>query len=119
MFHRLFALAAAVGLALSASAALAGAASTPTDYQPDPALQRASRGELEARIRKACTVTQAKAQNVSESSLSSPCGCYANRTLASLDASELAAYRSTGVFNDSARAKALAAIEACRLQRPV
>ncbi len=119
MFDRFSTLAAALVLTLSASAALAGAASTPTNYQPDPALQRASRVELEARIRKACTVTQAKVQNVSEGSLSSPCGCYANRTLASLDASELQAYRTTGVFNDSARTKALAAIDACRLQRPV
>lgn len=105
-------------LAISAKAAFAGAASTPTNYQPDPALKRASRGELEARIRKACTVTQAKVQNVSEGSVSMPCGCYASRTLASLDASELQTYRDTGVFNDGARAKALTAIDACRLQRP-
>ncbi len=110
---------AALILATSASAALAGAASTPTNYQPDPALQRASRIELEARIRKACTITQAKLQNASESAVSTPCGCYATRTLASLDGSELQAYRDTGVFNDSARGKALAAIDACRLQRPV
>jgi hypothetical protein len=119
MIDRTSVIAAALGLTLSAGPALAGAASTPTNYQPDPALQRASRIELEARIRKACTVTQARTQNVSEGSLSGPCGCYANRTLASLDASELQAYRNTGVFNDGARAKALAAIDACRLQRPV
>ena len=118
MTNRLSTLAAALTLALSASSALAGAASTPTNYQPDPALQKASRVELEARIRKACTVTQAKAQNTSESAVSSPCGCYANRTLASLDAGELQSYRDTGVFNDSARGKALAAVDACRLQRP-
>ena len=40
-------------LAISAKAAFAGAASTPTNYQPDTALKRASRGELEVRIRKA------------------------------------------------------------------
>lgn len=109
----------ALGVALTATAALAGASNTPTNYQPDPALQNASRTELEARIRKACTVTQAKTQNVSESTVSGPCGCYARSTLASLDAAELQSYRSTGVFNDTARAKALAAIDACRLQRPV
>ncbi len=109
----------ALAIGLSATSALAGAASTPTNYQPDPALKQASRGEITARIRKACAVTQAKLQNVSESAVSSPCGCYATRTLASLDASELQAYRDTGVFNDSARAKALSAIDACRLQRPV
>jgi hypothetical protein len=111
-------LAAAFALALSTGAALAGASSTPAAYQPDPALKTASRAELEARIRKACTVIQAKAQNVSEPSLSAPCGCYATRTFASLDAGEVQAYRDTGIFNDTARAKALGALDACKLPRP-
>jgi hypothetical protein len=112
-------LSAALLVAASATAALAGASSVPTNYQPDPALKKASRGELEARVRKACAVTQAKLQNVSEPSLSGPCGCYATRTIRSLDPAELQAYRDTGVFNDPARAKAVAALDACRLQRPV
>ena len=106
-------------IAGSASVAFAGASSVPTNYQPDPALQRASRTELEARIRKACTVTQAKLQNVAETSLSSPCGCYSSRTFRALSQDEVQAYRDTGVFNEGARAKALAAIEACKLQRPI
>jgi len=36
-----------------------------------------------------------------------------------LDPVEIDAYRNTGVFNDTARGKALAAIDACRLQRPI
>jgi hypothetical protein len=106
-------------LALSATAALAGASSVPTDYQPDPALKRASRGELEARVRKSCTVTQAKLQRVPEPTVSSPCACYAAATLRSLDPGELQAYRDTGVFNDTARGKALAAVDACKLRRPI
>ena len=51
--------------------------------------------------------------------MSSACGCYASRTLRSFDAAELQAYRTTGVFNETARGKALAAIDACRLQRPI
>lgn len=112
-------LAAALALAVSATAALAGASSVPTNYQPDPALKNASRGELEARVRKACTVTQAKLQNVSEPALSRPCGCYASQALKSFEPSELQAYRDTGLFNEGARAKALAAIDACKLQRPI
>jgi hypothetical protein len=110
-----------VGIAMAASAtvALAGASSVPTNYEPDPALQRASRTELEARIRKACTITQARLQNVSETALSSPCGCYASRTFRSMSQDEVQAYRDTGVFNDNARAKALAAIDSCKLQRPI
>lgn len=103
----------------SGMAAWAGASSVPTNYQPDPALKTASRGELEARVRTACTIVQARLQNVSESSLSQPCRCYASRTMRALSAEEIQAYRDTGVFNDGARAKALAAIDACRLQRPI
>ena len=110
-------LAVAFVLALSTQAALAGASSTPTAYEPDPALKNASGAELEARIRKACTVVQAKAQNVSEPSLSGPCGCYAGRTLRALDAAEVQAYRDTGIFNDTAREKALGALDACKLPR--
>ena len=44
--------------------------SVPTNYEPDPALQRASRGELEARVRKACVIVQARLQNASETALS-------------------------------------------------
>ena len=111
-------IAATFALVLSAGTALAAASSVPTNYQPDPALKNASRTELEARIRKACTVVQAKARNVSEASLSTPCGCYAGQTLRALDAAEVQAYRDTGVFNDTARAKALAALDACKLPRP-
>lgn len=102
-----------------APAALAGASSTPFGYQPDPALKTASRGDIEGRFRRSCLVTQAKVQNVAETAVSRGCGCYATRTLKALDDGELDAYRNTGVFNDSARAKALAAIDACRLQRPI
>jgi hypothetical protein len=35
-----------------------------------------------------------------------------------LSADEVQAYRDTGIFNDTARAKALSAIDSCRLQRP-
>ena len=68
-------IAALVALLLSAGAAQAAASSVPTNYQPDPALKTASRTELEARIRKACTVIQARTRNVAEASLSTPCGC--------------------------------------------
>jgi hypothetical protein len=112
------ALAAAL-IAASASAAWAGASSTPTNYQPDPALKTASRGELENRVRTACTIVQARLQNVAEETLSRPCGCYASRTMQALSADEIQAYRNTGVFNEGARAKALAAIDSCRLQRPI
>ncbi|ACL59778.1 hypothetical protein [Methylobacterium nodulans] len=107
-------------MALGATAALAGAASSQLEaYQPDPALRTAPKTELESRVRRACAVVQARLQNTAETTLERPCGCYARATLRALDASELEAYRTTGYFNDSARAKALEALDSCKLPRPV
>ncbi|MBK3399224.1 MULTISPECIES: hypothetical protein [Methylobacterium] len=117
---RLRTLLAAGFLALGATAALAGASSSQLEaYQPDPALRTAPKADLESRVRRACAVVQARLQNTAETGFERPCGCYAKTTLRSLDASEIEAYRATGYFNDSARAKALNAIDACKLQRPV
>jgi hypothetical protein len=106
-------------LALVAGGALAAASSVPANYTPDPALRTASRSELETRVRRACANTQARIQNVNESTLARPCGCYASRIMRGLDSAELDAYRGTGYFNDTARGKALAAIDACGLRRPI
>jgi hypothetical protein len=97
---------------------LASASNTPINYQPDPALKTETVGQLQARIGEACGVTQAKIQNVSATSLSRKCDCYAGRTLRAMSTEEVLAYRDTGVFNDAARAKALASLDSCKLQRP-
>lgn len=120
MTTRLRLLAATGLLALGATAALASGSSAPFEqYQPDPALKTASKSNLEGRVRHACAVVQARMTSAPEASLDRPCGCYAKQTLRSLDESELEAYRVTGYFNDSARAKALTALDSCKLQRPV
>ncbi len=108
----------AAAIATGATAALAAASGTPTMYQPDPALKTESVPELQARVRQACSVTQAKLQNSTEFAMSRKCDCYAGRTMRALSADEVQAYRDTGVFNDSAREKALRAIDSCKLQRP-
>ncbi|NBJ09922.1 hypothetical protein [Microvirga arsenatis] len=109
----------AAALSLSATAAWAAASNMPTQYQPDPALKTESIGQLRARVSQACTVIQARLQSeASEASLSRACECYAGRTMRSLSPDEVQAYRDTGVFNDSARQKALAALDACKLPRP-
>ena len=107
-----------LALCAAAGPAFAGASQAPIDFTPDPALRIASRSDLEARIGKACRVTQAKLQQRDEATFARPCGCYASRSLRSLDEAELLFYREKGFFNDGARAKALAALDACRLQRP-
>jgi hypothetical protein len=109
-------------LAISALAALpsgafAGASSTPFGYSPDPAMMRESPAQLQARLRRSCVSTQSRIQDAGRG-VQRGCGCYASRIMRSLDATELAAYRSTGIFNDSARAKAFAALDGCGLRRP-
>ena len=107
-------------LALGVSAALAGGSSAPfQQYQPDLALKSATKANLEGRVRHACAVVQARMSNAPEASLERPCGCYARQTMRSLDEAEVEAYRTTGYFNDSAKAKALSALDSCKLQRPV
>jgi hypothetical protein len=108
----------ALAIATGSAAAFAAASNTPTMYQPDPALKTASVSELRERVSQACSIIQAKMQGVTEISLSRKCDCYAGRTMRSLSADEVQAYRDTGVFNDTARQKALTAIDSCRLQRP-
>jgi curli biogenesis system outer membrane secretion channel CsgG len=108
----------AAALSTCATAAYAAASNTPTLYQPDPALKTASLSELRARVSQACSVIQARLQNASEASFSRKCDCYAGRTMRALSADEVQAYRDTGVFNDSAREKALKAIDSCKLERP-
>ena len=118
MSSKLRTLLAAAAIIAGATGAFAAASNMPTNYQPDPALKTASMGELRSRVSQACAVTQAKLQNASESAVSGKCGCYAGRTMRSMSADEVQAYRDTGVFNDTARAKALAALDACNLARP-
>lgn len=108
-----------LGFALSTSPALAGASSTPFGYTPDPAMRTESVQDLESRVRRTCASTQAKIQSVSTEAVAKPCSCYATQLMRSLDEAEVAAYRGTGVFNDSARGKAIAAIDACKLRRPI
>ena len=112
------ALLAAAVITVSATAVFASASNTPTNYVPDPALKTESVSQLQARVRQACGVTQAKLQSVSEASLGRKCDCYAGRTLRSMSADEVQAYRDTGVFNDGARGKALASLEFLQVAAP-
>jgi non-ribosomal peptide synthetase component F len=102
-------------VAAALTAVLAGCMPVPVD----PALKTATASELQDRARFACVRTQARFQNVSASSVAAPCACYARRTMRALSAEEVQAFRDTAVFNDSARAKALAAIDRCGLKRPI
>lgn len=112
-------LAALVLAAALSGAAFAAGSSAPFGYQPDPALKTASLADLQRRVRDTCASTQARIQASTAAAMSRPCGCYAQRVMRALEPGELDAYRNTGVFNDTARAKALVAIDQCKLQRPI
>lgn len=88
-------------------------------YTPDPTLKTASKSNLVGRVSHACVVTQSRLQKVPGGSVEQSCGCYAERTLNSLSKDEIQSYRATGYFNDSAKAKALNALDSCQLPRPV
>lgn len=110
-----------IGIAASfiATSAFASASSVPAGYTPDPALKTATMSDLTKRIQAACADTQAQLQGGSKQSFLRACGCYASKSLKEFSDSELQEYRDTGIFNVSARGKALGAIDACGLKRPL
>ncbi len=69
---------------------------------PDPALKTATLANLQDRVRFTCVRTQANLQNVSASQVNGGCSCYARRTIRALDKEELASYRESGLFNETA-----------------
>lgn len=105
------------GLAVP-GAALASGSSAPFGYTPDPALKTASMTDLQDRVRRACSVTQARLQGATPVQVARPCGCYAARVMKDFTPAEVDAYRGTGVFNATAREKAFAALDMCKLRRP-
>ncbi|KQP50907.1 hypothetical protein ASG40_13405 [Methylobacterium sp. Leaf399] len=116
---RLLLAAGLLSLVAACNSAKPGPTASLEGFTPDPALKTASTRNLTGRVSRACVVTQGRLQSVPETALARPCGCYAQKTLASLDRGELESYRTSGYFNDSAKAKALAALDACQLPRPV
>ena len=117
--HALPRLLLASALAIQAGLAWAGASSTPFGYTPDPALKTASLADLQGRVRDSCAATQARIQNSTPVAMGRPCGCYARQVMRSFAPAEIDAYRNTGVFNETGRSKALAAIDSCGLRRPI
>jgi hypothetical protein len=100
-----------------ANAALA-AGSTRNLPQPDPTARNLTPAGIAQRADEACVKVQAHVQNVSEAAVRRPCSCYAQRTVKAMTPAEIEAFRATGYFNDTARQKALAALDACKLPRP-
>ena len=85
---------------------------------PDLSLQSASDSQLHSRMQTTCIATQEKLAAVSYDKIWPGCECYATRTLKALDTTEKNYMRSTNVFNETARQKALSSVDACKLKRP-
>ena len=112
-------LAAGLGiLASSAGPALAGAASSNLPPPIDPTAKDLTPYMIALRAFDACLIVQSRLQGTTREAVHTPCSCYAKLTVKNMSKEELDAFRATGYFNDSARQKALQALDACKLPRP-
>lgn len=103
-------------------ATAAHAAGSPQAVRPppnDPTAAKLTPYEITLRAFDACLITQSRLLGTTREAVHSPCSCYARRTIAHMDKGEIAAFRQTGYFNDSAQAKGLEAVDFCKLKRPI
>ncbi|MGV6871113.1 hypothetical protein ACUSIJ_00245 [Pseudochelatococcus sp. B33] len=116
---RLAGLAAAVSIALAGAYPLPVVAGASAPQQPGGAnrvdLSNASADEIRTHILDACVIRQWGTSTSSKDSYAERCGCYARRVTQTLSDDELAAFRRSAVFSDTARPKAQAAQAACKL----
>jgi len=107
------------GLSMLVSAQVAfAAAGTSALPPPDPTAKNLTPYMIQLRAFDACLVTQSRLMNTTGEAVHSPCSCYAKGTVNSMTKDEIQAFRETGYFNDSARAKGYEFIDRCKLQRP-
>ena len=104
-------------LAISPIAALAGATSRNLP-PPDPTAKNLTPYMISLRAFDACLIVQSRLQGTTREAVHTPCSCYAKLTVKNMSKEELDAFRETGYFNDSARQKALEALDTCKLPRP-
>ena len=111
---------AAVSLCVVASSAGPGLAGASSGSLPpsDPTAKNLTPYMISLRAFDACLIVQSRLQNTTREAVHTPCSCYAKLTVKNMTKEELDAFRNTGYFNDSARQKALEALDACKLPRP-
>jgi hypothetical protein len=117
---RLYAIVAVAGLCSLAFApvmALAGASSQALPPS-DPTAKDLTPYMISLRAFDACLIVQSRLQSTTREAVHTPCSCYAKLTVKTMSTEELDAFRATGYFNDSARQKALQALDTCKLPRP-
>lgn len=110
---------AAFALLLATGSAFAGASSSNFPPQPDPDTRSMTRSQAKVYVAEGCSKQWAKSSGLDESRLSSACTCYANRTVDRLNKAEFAHFQEKSYFDDAGREKALRAVDACKLPRPL
>jgi hypothetical protein len=107
-----------LALHIAPAGALAGASSQNLPPPADPEAKNLTPYMISLRAFDACLIVQSRLRNTTREAVHTPCSCYAKLTVKNMSKEELDAFRSTGYFNDSARQKALAALDTCKLPRP-
>ena len=105
-------------LAIANGPVLAGASSRNIPPPIDPTAKDLTPYMISLRAFDACLIVQSRLQNTTREAVHTSCSCYAKLTIKNMSKEELDAFRATGYFNDSARQKALAALDTCKLPRP-
>jgi len=119
MMRRLGAVVLAGGLSmLMASVAVAASGKTALP-PPDPTAKNLTPYMIQLRAFDACLHTQSQLMQTTREAVHTPCSCYAKGTVNAMTKDELAAFRETGYFNDTAREKGLGFIDQCKLKRPL
>lgn len=108
----------ATALIVAPALALAAAGPAPLP-EPDPRTRNMSRYQIQLRTFDACLLVQSRLQSTTREAVHSPCSCYATRTVNGMSRDDVKFFQERSVFNDATREKALAAIDACKLQRPI
>ena len=103
---------------LAPVASLAGASSQNLPPPIDPTAKNLTPYMISLRAFDACLIVQSRLQGTTREAVHTPCSCYAKLTIKNMSKEELDAFRDTGYFNDSARQKALGALDTCKLPRP-
>jgi len=104
--------------ALAPNSVLAGASSRNLPPPTDPTAKNLTPYMISLRAFDACLIVQSRLQGKTREAVHTPCSCYAKLTIKNMSKDELDAFRETGYFNDTARQKALQALDACKLPRP-
>jgi hypothetical protein len=109
----------AAGFSFAIAVAAHAASGTTALPPPDPTAKNLTPYRIQLRAFDACLVTQSRLLGTTREAVHTPCSCYAKGTVNAMTKDEIQAFRDTGYFNDSARAKGFEYLDRCKLKRPV